>query len=375
MKKSKKSSFIQLVLMNWRELSRDKMNFFFTLVFPFMFILLFVLLSQMTGDSKAKIGIVMDANANKEVQQISEFIKTNELVDAELVDGTKVNQLVEEEEITIGLNFSADSYELIYLDENIDQAMIVRGFIMEIANPYKGPEILLTQMGDKQSDIDPLTYAFPGVLIMAFMSLALFGTAIPIIKMRRIGTLRLFSLTPINKLQFILSQVVTRLSLAIVQLVVIIGIGVAMDIVPTENILSIILVSVLGLCMLFSVGYLMGGLINSEEVANGISGGLLAPLLMLCGILFPLEYLPDSVVLIAKFIPLTYFGDAIKQLSMDATPVAPLGIDLLILLVTTIIIIFVAVRTFKWDQPTPQKNKFNKKKVRRGMNKYGTSSN
>jgi len=96
---------------------------------------------------------------------------------------------------------------------------------------------------------------------------------------------------------------------------------------------------------------------------------------MLCGILFPLEYLPDSVVLIAKFIPLTYFGDAIKQLSMDATPVAPLGIDLLILLVTTIIIIFVAVRTFKWDQPTPQKNKFNKKKVRRGMNKYGTSSN
>ena len=48
------------------------------------------------------------------------------------------------------------------------------------------------------------------------------------------------------------------------------------------------------------------------------------PLMFLSGIFFPIATMPDALQTVARLLPLTYLGDALRQVMVDGTPFAPL---------------------------------------------------
>ncbi|XYJ24090.1 ABC transporter permease [Bacillus velezensis] len=64
--------------------------------------------------------------------------------------------------------------------------------------------------------------------------------------------------------------------------------------------------------MLFALGYTIGSLPLTIEAVNGLSGGMLAPLLIVSGLIIPMSMLPSWLSMISKFIPLTYFGELLR---------------------------------------------------------------
>ena len=199
---------------------------------------------------------------------------------------------------------------------------------------------------------DPLRYSLPGILVMAFTSLGMFGLATPLIMLRQRGTLRLLGLTPLSPLDFVLAQLVVRLILALVQLIVILIVSyILVGNIPFQNLPGIFLSAFLCIVMLFALAYVLGEIIPSPEVAGGLMGGMMAPALMLTGILLPFSIMPDIVLTVARFIPLTYLGDALRQQIIGGTPIASLAVDDLVLFGTAVALIALAVRLFRWGQP------------------------
>ena len=64
---------------------------------------------------------------------------------------------------------------------------------------------------------------------------------------------------------------------------------------------------------------------RTEEAANGITQAVQLPMLFLSGIFFPIATMGDALQTVAKFLPLTYLGDALRQVMVDGTPFAPLA--------------------------------------------------
>lgn len=195
-----------------------------------------------------------------------------------------------------------------------------------------------------------IEYMFPGILILALVTTGVIGTSMPLITMRQQGTIRLLQVTPLTKGLFIVSQIIVRFILASVQIILFLGIGFLMNLVTLSAMLPIIGASLLGMAMILTLGFIIGSIFNSAEVVGGMIGFLMAPVLMLSGVLFPLQILPNVFETIAKFSPFTYLGDLIRSIMLATLePMHSVYINIIVLIGCTFILFFIAKQTFKWE--------------------------
>ena len=73
------------------------------------------------------------------------------------------------------------------------------------------------------------------------------------------------------------------------------------------------------------------------------------PMLFLSGIFFPIATMGPILQSIARFLPLTYLGDALRQVMVDGTPFAPLGVCVAVLMAWLVACFGIAARYFKWQ--------------------------
>jgi ABC-2 type transport system permease protein len=196
-----------------------------------------------------------------------------------------------------------------------------------------------------------IEFMFPGILIFALVSTGLFGTSTPIIEMRKKGTLRLFQITPLSKTTFLLSQITVRFIISFIQIVLLLGIGIIIGVIKLNVILPVFLVSLLGMCMILTIGFLFGGILNSAELAGGLLGGLSAPILMFSGVLLPLTIFPEVFEKIAMAFPFTYLGDLVRTVTFsNFDSMFPIYINVSVILACTLLFFFIVKLTFKWEK-------------------------
>jgi len=72
-------------------------------------------------------------------------------------------------------------------------------------------------------------------------------------------------------------------------------------------------------------------------------------MMFLSGIFFPFDFLPDFLRTIARLMPLTYLGDALRQTMVNSTQVAPLAVDAAVLAGWLVVCLAIAARSFRWE--------------------------
>ncbi|HEX7949941.1 MAG TPA: ABC transporter permease, partial [Candidatus Limnocylindrales bacterium] len=88
---------------------------------------------------------------------------------------------------------------------------------------------------------------------------------------------------------------------------------------------------------------------QTEEAANGMTSIVQFPLMFLSGIFFPLEIMPTWLRTVATFMPLTYLGDALRQVMVGGTPFVPLWADMAILGGWLVACLAISARFFRWQ--------------------------
>lgn len=73
------------------------------------------------------------------------------------------------------------------------------------------------------------------------------------------------------------------------------------------------------------------------------------PMMFLSGIFFPIENLPDFIDPIVRSLPLTYFGDGVRQLMVGGSALNAMWVNLVVLAGWVVASFVVAVRFFKWE--------------------------
>ncbi|WP_054705692.1 ABC transporter permease [Bacillus sp. JCM 19041] len=192
-------------------------------------------------------------------------------------------------------------------------------------------------------------YMFPGILIFSLFSSGLIGTSTPLIEMRKTGTLKLLQVTPLTKSSFIISQIFVRFIIGSLQVLLFLIMGLFLNIIKFSSIIPIFGISLLGLLMILTLGFIFGSLLNSPEVAGALLGGLSAPLLMLSGVLMPLSIYDSNIIdSISMFIPFTYLGDLMRSTMFDIDPDVPIFLSIIAISAFTIVFYIFAKKTFKW---------------------------
>jgi ABC-2 type transport system permease protein len=191
--------------------------------------------------------------------------------------------------------------------------------------------------------IDVLT---PGVLALAVMSTSFTGQAIQTGFDRRYGVLRLLGTTPLGRAGLVSAKVVAVLTVQVLQVVVIGGVGLALGWHPrASGVPAAAVVVVLGTAAFVGLALLMAGTLRAEAT---LAGANLVWVLLLAGggVVVPVDRMPDGLSHLAGVLPSGALGEALRDALLNAHLAAG---PCLVLLVWTLAAGALTARTFRWD--------------------------
>jgi ABC-2 type transport system permease protein len=262
----------------------------------------------------------------------------------------------------IPANFAADvaakkSVSMtVYTDPSKSQSsQVVMGIATQVKDGFNlglagGTEVLkLTPQTLQSTTLSNVGYLVPSILAMALMQLGVFA-AIPLVQQREKGILKRIGATPLARWKLVGSNVLLRLGVAVVDALLITGIGLALfNVQILGSVLAVAGIVLLGAGAFLAIGFLMASFLKTEEQATGVVQVVQMPMMFLSGIFFSFEFMPNWLQSVGRLLPLTYLADALRQIMVNGTPVAPIGLDLAILAGWMVVCFAVAARTFRWE--------------------------
>ena len=104
----------------------------------------------------------------------------------------------------------------------------------------------------------------------------------------------------------------------------------------------------LGACAFFSIGYALVGLVSSSRAVVLIGNVVLYPLVIFSGAVIPLEIMPDMVLTISRYLPLTHLVALLRGLWFG-TGWGDLLTEVAVLAGVAIVGTVIIARTFRWE--------------------------
>lgn len=380
-------SLIPLAIANLRSFVRDRAGMFWTLAFPVVFVFLFGMIFSGTEGTKFALGWVDEDGSQASAGLRAAFAQVTvfDLKPADratsltsMQDGNVSGVLIVPKGYGAALAADTASAALgggsstggatsggaapapvtltLYTDpSHSTTASTVQQIVGQIVSGVnqgitKAPTLIALETKPLQTqNISSVAYIVPSILAMALMQLGLFG-AIPLVEQREKLIFKRLGATPLSRLSLVGSNVLVRLLVALVQALLILGIGARVfSVTILGNLVLAAFLVILGALMFISLGYVVASFARTEETASATTSILQFPLMFLSGIFFPFEIMPPFLRTIGAFMPLTYLGDALRQVMVNGSAVAPLSVDIAVLAGWLVACLAISARFFRWQ--------------------------
>ena len=189
----------------------------------------------------------------------------------------------------------------------------------------------------------------PAIMGMLLMLVCAMMTSISIVREKERGTMEVLLVSPVRPLLIIVAKAVPYLLLAFVILTTILLMGRYVLGVPLSgSVFWIVVISIIYILLALSLGLLISNIAQSQLVALLLSAMvLLMPVIMLSGMLFPIESMPQILQWISVVIPPRYYIDAMRKLMIMGVGITDVLNDVVILSTMTAVLLTVALATFK----------------------------
>ncbi|MEL7562013.1 ABC transporter permease [Dehalogenimonas sp. 4OHTPN] len=359
------TAFNKLLVANFKQFMRDKTAVFFTFAFPLIFIFLFGMVFGGDNMVNYNIGVVRQDDSTTAVH-ISEalhnvpiFTITEGDLDTTL-DSLKSGDLAAVVVIPAGLDDAigsgtAAAVTLYHDPSQTTTSQVIIPVLRQLVDEFnrqitQAPVVLtLAEESILAANLSFIDFFVPGILALSIMQSGLFGV-LPLVEWREKKVLKRLGVTPLTRGVVVASQLIFRLGIAVIQAAIIIGVAYAVFGVPVlGNWFLLVGLVMLGTLLFIALGYVVGARVKTVEGATPIVNLISFPMMFLSGIFWPVEMMPDFIRPVITAMPLTYLGDAFRQVMVNSPPLYSMGIDIAVMVAWLAACMFLTVRFFKWE--------------------------
>jgi ABC-2 type transport system permease protein len=335
---------------------RDKMAFFFAVIFPLMFLVLFGGIFTDQGASRSAIIQVGAVPVLDEAPKDVKAFLDKSLEITRSSDARAAVEKVRKGDADAVISQDGDRVVVRYSQADRVKAATVQGTFQSIvqsanlARSGEPPKYTVTTEQVEDDSLKSIQYYTPGLMGWAIASGATFGAATNLVVWRRNGLLRRLRLAPIPTRSVVLARVAVSIAIAIVQAAIFLAVGmVFFGLQLTGSWPMIIPLLVCGTLAFMAIGLLAGAVAKSEEAAVGIANFVVLPMAFLSGSFFPLDGAPGYVTAISKVLPLKHLNDGMLDTMVRGEGPSSAIVPMLVLLGFAVVVTAVASRLFRWD--------------------------
>jgi ABC-2 type transport system permease protein len=211
-------------------------------------------------------------------------------------------------------------------------------------DPVAAQDQLMREAGSRYID-----FLIPGLLGMNLMGGSIWSMGFAIVDARRRKLMKRLIATPMPRHYFLLSFLISRLAMLIVEVGAFLAFGVFVFGVPIRG--SLVLVAaicVLGSLAFGALGLLLSSRARTIEAASGLMNLTMLPMWILSGVFFSSQRFPDVVQPIIDALPLTALNDALRSTMLQGTTLTQIAPQLGVLAAWLIVCFPVALKLFRW---------------------------
>lgn len=361
--------FIGFIKKEFYHIFRDRRSLFILFGMPIAQILLFgfAITNEINNVDIAILDNSKDATTEKIINKIaaSKYFSIKQMVTRE----ADIASVFEKGHVKAVLNFEKDFSKNLIKDHKATIQIITDATDPNTANTITNYVNAILQHYQKELNKDisiayqiiPQThmvynpelksvYMFvPGVMTIILMLVSAMMTSISITREKELGTMEILLVSPLKPFQVIIGKVIPYIFLSIINAIVIVMLSIFIFNMPVQGSVFLLgLESVLFIITSLALGILISTISATQQTAMMISlMGLMLPVILLSGFIFPISSMPMPLQIISNIIPAKWFIIILKAIMLKGVGLEFIWKETLILLGMTVFFIALSVKKYK----------------------------
>ena len=357
------NQFTAFIQKEFYHIVRDKRTMLILLVMPVVMIFIFGFAIS-TEIRNINVAIVSPSNSES-VRQIVAKIDANQYftVVSELSSPRAIDSLMRRDKADVALVFGANfertpSVQIVVDATNSTTSTstmfyisaIMRDYFVSKSNGLMHPQAIAVSVRMLYNPQMNSSYNFvPGIMGLIFILICAMMTSVSIVREKEIGTMEVLLASPVRPLYIIFAKMIPYFIISCINLASILLLAYyLLDIPMVGSLLLLCMISVIYIILSLSLGLLISTVVRSQVAAMFASLlGLMLPVLMLSGMMFPIENMPMPLQYVSNIIPARWYISAVRKLMIEGLAFDYILKELFILGAMTVLLTGVALKKFK----------------------------
>lgn len=330
--------FFSFIIKETKHIVRDKRTMLMLFGMPIVMMLLFGF--AVTNDVKNIRVVIVTSNSDYATQQVvdrlaaSEYFKITKIV----ATPTEAELTIRAQKADMAVVFAQDfasrksGYQLIIDGTDPNMAQQWTTYANAVINNYENGIVNTKLLYNPQMKS---AYNFvPAIMGTLLMLVCAMMTSISIVREKEKGTMEVLLVSPIRPIMIVVAKVIPYLVLAFVILIVILLMATFVLNVPIQGSLFwIFVVSTIYILLALSLGLLVSTIAKTQLMALLISAMvLMTPIIMLSGMMFPIESMPKILQYVSAVVPTRYYISAMRKLMIMGVGIEQIYYEVIVLI-------------------------------------------
>jgi ABC-type polysaccharide/polyol phosphate export permease len=336
-------ALVQLTLVRFLEFIREPEALFWVFVFP---ILLAAGLGLAFRNRPADILKIAVASPG-----LAQSLKAEKLLDVQEMDPQAAQEALRTGKVALlAVPGASGAVEYRYDDTNPEgraARLLADRAIQRAAgriDPVSTSDQLVREPGSRYID-----FLIPGLLGMNLMGSAIWSMGFAIVDARRKKLLKRLVASPMPRAYYLLSFLLSRIVLLVVEVGILVGFGAVLFHVPVRGtLLELGLVCLLASLSFSALGLLLASRAKTIEAASGLMNIVMMPMWIASGVFFSSQKFPDAMQPIIKVLPLTAVIDALRTNMLQGSNLAQMAPQFGIMFFWLAVCFALALKLFRW---------------------------
>jgi ABC-2 type transport system permease protein len=337
---------VQLTQVRYREFFREPEAVFWVFIFPVLLAAGLGLAFRNRAPDRTTVAVV-----GSKADTLVTALRQQGQIDASAMDDSAAALALRNGDVAVVVSANGqDRLEYRY-DDTRPESRIARLQIDDALQRFEGRrdpvtvrDQLVRERGGRYID-----FLVPGLLGMNLMGSGIWGLGFAIVDARKKRLLKRLIATPMSRWQYLASFALSRLTLLVIEVGLLLGFAVLVFGVPVRgSIPLLVLICLLSSLCFASLGLLIASRAQTIEGASGLMNLAMLPMWIFSGVFFSSARFPEAIQPVIQALPLTAVIDALRANILRGAGLPTVAPELGIILAWMAVSFVLALKLFRW---------------------------
>jgi ABC-2 type transport system permease protein len=339
---------VQLTRVRYREFFREPEAVFWVFIFPVLLAAGLGIAFRNRAPERTMVAVVaVDTNAAR----LADALRGSPDIQVSLVSDSAAAEALRTGEVSLVVVPVPDGRVEYRYDDTRPESRIARLTVDDALQrgagrrePLPVRDRLVHERGSRYID-----FLVPGLLGMNLMGSGIWGVGFAIVDARKKRLLKRLIATPMSRPQYLASFVLSRLTLLVIEVGLLLGFGALVFGVPFRgSLLMLVTICVISSLAFTSLGLLLSSRVQTMEGASGLMNLVMLPMWIFSGVFFSASRFPDSLQPFIQALPLTAVVDALRANILRGAGWGTMGPEIAIITAWLGVSFLLALKLFRW---------------------------